>query len=182
MVGTAKFFLEFTTDESCGKCPPCRVGTKILMDMLTDITEGRGKESDIETLEDLGRDIIATSLCGLGQTAPNPILTTIKYFRDEYESHIKHKWCKAGVCRELTTFLIDEKLCKGCGACLRACPSKAITGEKKMPHKIIQDLCVHCRTCYDACKFKSIKILPAKFQGDPAELEAVLEKSKREAE
>ncbi|RJQ38334.1 MAG: NADH-quinone oxidoreductase subunit NuoF [Nitrospiraceae bacterium] len=182
MVGTAKFFLEFTTDESCGKCPPCRVGTKILLDMLTDITEGRGKEGDIETLEDLGRDIIATSLCGLGQTAPNPILTTIKYFRDEFESHIKHKWCKAGVCRELTTFLIDEKLCKGCGACLRACPSKAISGEKKMPHKIIQDLCVHCRTCYDACKFKSIKILPAKFQGDPAELEAVSGKSKREAE
>lgn len=182
MVGTAKFFLEFTTDESCGKCPPCRVGTKILLDMLTDIAEGRGKEGDIETLEDLGRDIIATSLCGLGQTAPNPILTTIKYFRDEYESHIKHKWCKAGVCRELTTFLIDEKLCKGCGACLRACPSKAISGEKKMPHKIIQDLCVHCRTCYDACKFKSIKILPAKFQGDPAELEAVSGKSKREAE
>jgi NADH:ubiquinone oxidoreductase subunit F (NADH-binding) len=182
MVGTAKFFLEFTTDESCGKCPPCRVGTKILLDMLTDITEGRGKEGDIETLEDLGRDIIATSLCGLGQTAPNPILTTIKYFRDEYESHIKHKWCKAGVCRELTTFLIDEKLCKGCGACLRACPSKAISGEKKMPHKIIQDLCVHCRTCYDACKFKSIKILPAKFQGDPAELEAISGKSKREAE
>jgi NADH:ubiquinone oxidoreductase subunit F (NADH-binding)/(2Fe-2S) ferredoxin len=181
MVGTAKFFLEFTTDESCGKCPPCRVGTKILLDMLTDITEGRGKEGDIETLEDLGRDIIATSLCGLGQTAPNPILTTIKYFRDEYESHIKHKWCKAGVCRELTTFLIDEKLCKGCGACLRACPSKAISGEKKMPHKIIQDLCVHCRTCYDACKFKSIKILPAKFQGDPAELEAISGKSKREA-
>ena len=131
MVGTAKFFLEFTADESCGKCPPCRVGTKILLDMLTDIAEGRGKEGDIETLEDLARDIIATSLCGLGQTAPNPILTTIRYFKDEYESHIKDKWCKAGVCRNLTTFWIDEELCKGCGACLRACPSKAIVGEKE---------------------------------------------------
>ncbi len=170
MVGTAKFFLEFTADESCGKCTPCRVGTKILLDMLTDISQGNGKEGDIETLLDLGRDIIATSLCGLGQTAPNPVLTTIKYFRDEYESHIRDKWCKAGVCRNLTTFWIDEKLCKGCGACLRACPSKAIIGEKKQPHKIIQEVCAHCRTCYEACKFKSIKILPAGFEGDPSEL------------
>ena len=169
MVGTARFFLDFTADESCGKCTPCRVGTKILLDMLTDITEGKGKEEDIETLQDLGRDIIAASLCGLGQTAPNPVLTTIKYFRDEYESHIRDKWCKAGVCRDLTTFWIDEKLCKGCGACLRACPSKAVVGEKKQPHKIIQEVCVHCRTCYDACKFKSIKILPADFEGDPEE-------------
>lgn len=169
MVGTAKFFLEFTADESCGKCVPCRVGTKILLDILTDITEGKGKESDIETLEDLSRDILSSSLCGLGQTAPNPILTTIKYFRDEYESHILHKWCKAGVCRDLTTFWIDEKMCKACGACLRACPSKAIVGEKKVPHKIIQELCVNCRTCYDTCKFNSIRILPADFEGDPYE-------------
>jgi len=169
MVGTAKFFLDFTADESCGKCTPCRVGTKILLDMLTDITQGKGKVEDIETLQDLGRDIIAASLCGLGQTAPNPVLTTIKYFRDEYESHIIDKWCKAGVCRDLSSFWIDEKLCKACGACLRACPAKAIVGEKKVPHKIIQELCVHCRTCYDTCKFKSINILPAGFEGDPAE-------------
>ena len=169
MVGTAKFFLDFTADESCGKCTPCRVGTKILLDMLTDITEGKGKEEDIETLQDLGRDIIAASLCGLGQTAPNPVLTTIRYFRDEYESHIRDKWCKAGVCRDLSSFWIDEKLCKACGACLRACPAKAIVGEKKVPHKIIQELCVHCRTCYDTCKFKSINILPGGFEGDPAE-------------
>ncbi len=169
MVGTAKFFLEFTADESCGKCPPCRVGTKILLDMLTDITEGKGTEKDMETLEDLSRDIIATSLCGLGQTAPNPVLTTLRYFKDEYESHIIDKWCRAGVCKDLSTFWIDEKLCKGCGACLRACPSKAVVGEKKAPHKIIQELCVHCRTCYDTCKFKSINILPAGFEGDPAE-------------
>jgi NADH:ubiquinone oxidoreductase subunit F (NADH-binding)/(2Fe-2S) ferredoxin len=169
MVGTAKFFLEFTADESCGKCTPCRVGTRILLDMLTDITEGKGKEEDIETLLDLAKDILSTSLCGLGQTAPNPVLTTIKYFRDEYESHIRDKWCKAGVCRNLTTFWIDEELCKGCGACLRACPSKAIIGDKKKPHKIIQEVCVHCRTCYEACKFKSIKIMPAGYDGGSPE-------------
>jgi NADH:ubiquinone oxidoreductase subunit F (NADH-binding)/(2Fe-2S) ferredoxin len=174
MVGTAKFFLEFTADESCGKCTPCRVGTKILLDMLTDITQGKGREEDIATLEDLSRDIIATSLCGLGQTAPNPVLSTIRYFRDEYESHIRDKWCKAGVCRDLTMFWIDEKLCKACGACLRACPSKAIVGEKKVPHKIIQELCVKCRSCYETCKFNSIKILPAGFEGDPY---ALLEKT-----
>jgi len=167
MVGTAKFFLEFTADESCGKCTPCRVGTKILLDILTDITQGKGREEDMATLEDLSRDIIATSLCGLGQTAPNPILSTLRYFRDEYESHIRDKWCKAGVCRDLTMFWIDEKLCKACGACLRACPSKAVVGEKKVPHKIIQELCVKCRTCYETCKFNSIKILPAGFEGDP---------------
>jgi len=175
MVGTAKFFLGFTADESCGKCTPCRVGTRILLDILTDITEGRGKEDDIATLEDLGRDIISTSLCGLGQTAPNPILTTIKYFRDEYESHIRDRWCKAGVCRNLTTFWIDEKLCKGCGACLRACPAKAIIGDKKQPHRIIQEVCLHCRTCYEACKFKSIRILPAGHEGGPSELVAAEE-------
>ena len=169
MVGTAKFFLEFTADESCGKCTPCRVGTKILLDMLTDITAGKGREGDIATLEDLSRDIITTSLCGLGQTAPNPVLSTLRYFKHEYESHIHQKWCRAGVCRNLTTFWIDEKLCKACGACLRACPSKAIVGEKKVPHKIIQELCVHCRTCYDTCKFSSIRILPAAFDGDPNE-------------
>jgi NADH:ubiquinone oxidoreductase subunit F (NADH-binding)/(2Fe-2S) ferredoxin len=173
MVGTAKFFLEFTADESCGKCTPCRVGTRILLDMLTDITEGKGKEEDIETLLDLAKDILSTSLCGLGQTAPNPVLTTIKYFRDEYESHIRDKWCKAGVCRDLTTFWIDEELCKGCGACLRACPSKAIIGDKKKPHKIIQEVCVHCRTCYEACKFKSIKIMPAGYDGSQEKAEPV---------
>ncbi len=178
MVSTAKFFLDFTADESCGKCPPCRVGTKILLDMLTDITEGKGTEKDMETLEDLARDIIATSLCGLGQTAPNPVLTTLRYFKHEYESHIIDKWCRAGVCRDLATFWIDEKLCKGCGACMRACPSKAIVGEKKMPHKIIQELCVHCRTCYETCKFKSINILPAGFEGDPAEFLAAAEAKK----
>ena len=162
MVNVAKFFLEFTADESCGKCPPCRIGTKVMLDKLTDITEGRGKEGDIELLLDLSHDIINTSLCGLGQTAPNPVLTTIKYFRDEYESHIKEQWCKAGVCRELSTFYIDEALCKGCGLCAKACPKGAITGEKKKPHRINYELCIKCRSCYEACPRKTgaVKIGP----------------------
>ena len=162
MVNLAKFFLEFTADESCGKCPPCRIGTKVMLDKLTDITEGRGKEEDIELLLDLSHDIINTSLCGLGQTAPNPVLTTIKYFRDEYESHIKEQWCKAGVCRELSTFYIDEALCKGCGMCAKACPKGAITGEKKKPYRINYELCIKCRSCYEACppKTGAVKIGP----------------------
>jgi NADH:ubiquinone oxidoreductase subunit F (NADH-binding)/NAD-dependent dihydropyrimidine dehydrogenase PreA subunit len=167
MVSTAKFFLEFTADESCGKCPPCRVGTRVMLDMLTDITEGHGKEGDIETLKDLSKDIISTSLCGLGQTAPNPVLTTIRYFKDEYDSHIKDHWCKAGICSSLCSFDISEELCKGCGACLKACPQSAITGEKKQPHRIIQELCVQCRTCYDMCKFGSIKIGPSAHKDKP---------------
>ena len=160
MVSTAKFFLEFTAEESCGKCTPCRVGTRVMLDMLTDICDGNGKEGDIETLLDLSKDIIATSLCGLGQTAPNPVLTTIKYFRNEYESHIKDHWCKAGICSDLCSFHIIEDKCKGCGLCMRGCPSNAIVGEKKKPHRIIQEQCVQCRSCYDACKFGSIEIKP----------------------
>jgi len=160
MVSVAKFFLEFTAEESCGKCTPCRVGTTIMLDLLTRITEGKGLEGDIGLLEDLSRDIIATSLCGLGQTAPNPVLTTIKYFRDEYESHIKDKWCKTGVCKELCTFYIDEEKCKACGVCKRVCPQNAVLGEKKVPHRIDQSRCIQCRSCYEACKFDSVKIGP----------------------
>ncbi len=163
MVSVAKFFLEFTAEESCGKCPPCRIGTTVMLDMLTNITEGRGKEGDIELLGDMSRDIIATSLCGLGQTAPNPVLTTIKYFRDEYESHINEKWCKTGVCKDLCTFYIDEEKCKACGACKRVCPQNAISGEKKVPHRIDQSLCIQCRSCYEACKFDSVKIGPRSY-------------------
>lgn len=166
MVSVARFFLDFTADESCGKCPPCRIGTRVLLDILTDITEGRGKEGDIETLQDLCGDIIDTSLCGLGQTAPNPILTTIRYFRDEYESHIKEHWCKAGVCRSLCTFFIEEKDCNGCGACRRACPKEAITGEKKKPHTINQELCIQCRGCYDACKFGAVRTAPGRARSE----------------
>jgi NADH:ubiquinone oxidoreductase subunit F (NADH-binding)/(2Fe-2S) ferredoxin len=161
MVNMAKFFLEFTAEESCGKCVPCRIGTKIMHDLLKDICAGQGKEGDIELLEDLAEDITDSSLCGLGQSAPTPVLSTIKYFKHEYEMHINNKWCSTGICSNLSTYFIDESLCKGCGACLRACPSKAVIGEKKKPHKIVQDLCVHCRTCWSTCKFASIKILPA---------------------
>lgn len=161
MVNTAKFFLDFTADESCGKCIPCRIGTKLMYDLLGDICEGRGQAGDIEILEDLSKDIIDASLCGLGQSAPNPVLSTIRYFRREYEMHISNKWCPTGVCSNLSTFYIDEMLCKGCGACLRACPADAVSGEKKKPHRIIQERCLHCRTCWDTCKFNSIKILPA---------------------
>ncbi len=160
MVSVAKFFLEFTAEESCGKCPPCRIGTTIMLDLLTKITEGKGKESDIDLLEDMSRDIISTSLCGLGQSAPNPVLTTIKYFRNEYESHIKEKWCKTGVCKDLCTFYIDEEKCKACGMCKKVCPQSAVSGEKKVPHRIDQSKCIQCRSCYEACKFDSVKIGP----------------------
>ncbi len=164
MVSVAKFFLEFTTDESCGKCPPCRIGTKIMHGKLKDITEGLGKPGDIELLQDLAQDIINTSLCGLGQTAPNPVLSTIKYFRDEYEAHINEGWCKAGVCRPLTTFYIDASKCIGCGACARVCPQKTVSGEKKKPHSIDQSGCIKCRSCYEACKFGAVKIGPGSLK------------------
>lgn len=173
MVNVAKFFLEFTADESCGKCPPCRIGTRVMLDKLIDITEGRGKESDIPLLLDLSHDIINTSLCGLGQTAPNPVLTTIKYFQHEYESHIIDGWCKSGVCKELSTFYIDPDLCKACGLCLKACPKGAITGEKKQPHKIDNDLCIKCRSCYIACpaKFGAVKIGPGNMFAESKKIE-----------
>jgi len=169
MVSVAKFFLEFTAEESCGKCPPCRIGTTVMLDKLTDITEGRGQDGDMELLQDLCGDIIATSLCGLGQTAPNPVLTTIRYFRDEYESHITEKWCKTGVCKDLCTFYIEEEKCKGCGACARVCPQKAISGEKKLPHKIDQSLCIQCRSCFIACKFDCVKIGPRSMRDEMLE-------------
>jgi NADH:ubiquinone oxidoreductase subunit F (NADH-binding) len=155
MVNIAKFFLEFTQAESCGKCVPCRIGTKRLLEILDRITKGAGKEGDIELLEKLSADIKAASLCGLGQTAPNPVLSTIKYFRDEYEAHLKGK-CPAAVCKELLTYYILEEFCNGCGACLRACTAKAITGEKKKLHKIDPAVCIKCGACFDVCKFKAV--------------------------
>jgi NADH-quinone oxidoreductase subunit F len=157
MVNVAKYFLEFTKSESCGKCVPCRVGTKRLLEILTRITEGRGREGDIDLLATLSSDVKTSSLCGLGQTAPNPILSTIKYYRDEYEAHIYEKRCPAGVCKDLLSYSILEEFCKGCTACVRVCPAGAIVGEKKKPHKIIQDICIKCGACFETCKFKAIK-------------------------
>jgi len=157
MVNIAKYFLEFTKSESCGKCVPCRIGTQRLLEILTRITEGKGKSNDIDLLEALGNDIRSSSLCGLGQTAPNPVLSTIRYYRGEYEAHIRDKRCPAGVCKGLVTYNIMREACTGCTACARVCPSGAITGEKKKPHIIKQDLCIKCGACLDTCKFAAVR-------------------------
>jgi NADH:ubiquinone oxidoreductase subunit F (NADH-binding) len=156
MVNVAKYFLAFTQAESCGKCVPCRIGTKRLLEILERITKGQGEESDIAHLETLSKDIKAASLCGLGQTAPNPVLSTLQYFREEYEAHIRDKKCPAKVCRDLLIYSILEDVCTGCGLCKRACPSGAIAGEKKKPHKLDQALCIKCGACFEVCKFKSV--------------------------
>jgi len=156
MVDIAKFFLEFTVDESCGKCTPCRIGTRRMLDILNRIVEGKGEEGDIEKLEALANDIKATALCGLGQTAPNPVLSTIRYFRDEYEAHIREKRCPAGKCKALARFTIDPEKCKGCSACSRKCPVNAISGVIKSPFVIDQDKCIKCGTCLETCKFGAI--------------------------
>lgn len=156
MVNIAKFFLEFTVDESCGKCPPCRIGTKRMLEILTDITEGRGKEGDIELLEELAGTIKKASLCGLGQTAPNPVLSTIKHFREEYEEHIRDKKCRAGECKALINIKIDQEKCKKCGICVKNCPVDAIPGNREEGYKIDLEKCIKCRTCMDKCPFKAI--------------------------
>jgi len=158
MVDIARFFLDFTQKESCGKCTFCRIGTKRMLEILTRITEGEGKEGDIERLEELSIQIKDGSLCGLGQTAPNPVLTTIKYFRDEYEAHIRDKKCPALNCKKLLTYEIIPEKCTGCMVCKRGCPTQAIEGERKAVHFIHQDLCIKCGDCYSKCKFDSIKV------------------------
>jgi NADH-quinone oxidoreductase subunit F len=158
MVDIARYFLEFLKEESCGQCNPCREGILAMLDILTDICEGNGKEGDIELLEELGMMIQKFSLCGLGTSAPNPVLTTILYFRDEYEAHIRHKKCPAGVCKPLFHYEIDEEACNGCTLCAKRCPEEAITGEKKAPHEMEQKKCIKCGICYDACKFDAILI------------------------
>ena len=157
MVDVAKFFLDFTVDESCGKCPPCRIGTKRMLEILQRITDGKGKPGDIEKLIELGESIKAGALCGLGKTAPNPVLSTIKYFRDEYEAHIYDKRCPAGHCQQLLVYEIIPSKCIGCGLCARVCPADAITGEKKQPHHIDPDKCIKCGACIEKCKFDAIK-------------------------
>ena len=154
IVDTARFFLSFTQAESCGKCVPCRLGTKQMLDILEDITNGKGKLEDIDLLEDLARDIVAGSLCALGGTAPNPVLSSIRYFRDEYEAHMRDKRCPALACSELTSYYILPDKCQGCGICLRDCPAEAISGGKRMIHVIEQDKCIKCGTCLDVCPTK----------------------------
>ncbi len=156
MVDIAKFFLEFTVDESCGKCTPCRIGTKRLLELLTKITEGKGTMEDIDKMEELCYSIKESSLCGLGQTAPNPVLSTLRYFRDEYEAHVRDKVCPAGVCKALSKYVIDPEKCKGCSLCARQCPVGAITGEIRSPFVIDQDKCIKCGACMSGCKFDAI--------------------------
>ncbi len=154
MVDLARYFLSFTKKESCGQCIPCRIGTNQMYDILEDITEGRGKPEDISLLEELAVAVKKGSMCGLGQTAPNPVLTTLRYFRDEYEAHVIEKRCPALVCKPLLQYYIDAEKCIGCQRCIKACPVDAITGEKKQPHEIDQDLCTQCAACFEACPKK----------------------------
>jgi NADH:ubiquinone oxidoreductase subunit F (NADH-binding)/(2Fe-2S) ferredoxin len=156
MVDIARYFLDFTQRESCGKCVPCRLGTKRMLEILTRITEGEGKDGDVDLLTDMAETIKDSSLCALGQTAPNPVLTTINFFRDEYEAHIRDKRCPAHECKSLFAYQIDAEACRGCGLCMRNCPQEAISGERKEPHEIDQDLCVRCGVCFDVCKFGAV--------------------------
>ena len=156
MVNLAKFYLGFTVDESCGKCTPCRIGTKRMLEILERITEGNGETEDLEKLERLAKTIQKASVCGLGHTAPNPVLSTMKYFRDEYIAHIRDKKCPAKECKALRAIEIDPEKCRGCGICKKNCPVNAITGEVKQPHKIDEDVCIKCGTCISKCPFKAI--------------------------
>ena len=158
MVDVARYFLDFLKEESCGQCNPCREGIKQMLEILTSICQGNGKEGDIEMLEELGSMIQKFSLCGLGTSAPNPVLTTILYFRDEYEAHIRDKKCPAGVCKPLFHYEIDAEACTGCQTCARKCPQEAITGDKKKTHQLDQTKCIKCGICYEACKFGAIVI------------------------
>ena len=156
MVNIAKFYLEFTVSESCGKCTPCRIGTKRLLETLQKICDGKGEMSDIDNLKELSNTIIKSSVCGLGQTAPNPVVSTMKYFMDEYIEHVQEHKCRAKECKNLTTIEIDEEKCEGCDLCKKACPVQAISGELRQVHKIDQSKCIKCRSCLQACPFKAI--------------------------
>ncbi|MBT8339799.1 MAG: 4Fe-4S binding protein [Desulfatitalea sp.] len=158
MVDLARYFVKFLVDESCGQCNPCREGLKQMLVILEGICDGQGREGDVALLEELGSMIQKFSLCGLGTSAPNPVLTTILYFREEYEAHIKHHKCPAGVCKPLFHYEIDAEKCTGCTLCYKKCPQEAVTGKKKAPHAIIQENCIKCGICYDGCKFDAIQI------------------------
>jgi NADH-quinone oxidoreductase subunit F len=158
MVDMARFFLDFTCKESCGKCTYCRMGTKRMLEILERITNGHGKDGDIELLEELSYKVKDGSLCGLGQTAPNPVLTTIKYFRNEYEDHIYNKTCTAKQCAALIRYEVDAQKCIGCTVCAKACPVSCISGELRKVHEIDQEACIKCGQCYQKCKFDAIRI------------------------
>lgn len=160
MVDLARYFLDFIQDESCGKCPPCRIGTKVMLEILNRIVEGKGKPEDLDTLQEMCEKIKLTALCGLGQSAPNPVLSTMRYFREEYEEHINQKFCRTGTCKHLFIYDIQEDACKGCGLCKKSCPVNAISGEAKLVHRIHQDDCIKCGSCVNACPFKAIDVAP----------------------
>jgi NADH-quinone oxidoreductase subunit F len=168
MVDVAKFYLQFTNDESCGKCTTCRDGSEALLEVLSRITAGDGMEGDIEYLEELGLAIKDASMCGLGTTLPNPVLSTIKYFRDEYEAHIREKRCPAKVCKQLMAYFIDPNACKACLICKRDCPAESIYGEKNILHVIDQAKCTKCGNCFDVCppRFNAVR----KLSGEPVPL------------
>ena len=159
MVDVAKYFLGFTNDESCGKCTSCREGSGALLEILTKICNGQGEEKDLEFLEELGLAVKNASLCGLGQTLPNPVLSTLRYFKDEYMAHIKDKKCPAGVCKALITYSIDPDKCTGCTLCAKQCPQDVIFGERKEAHVIDQSTCIKCGACLEACKFNAVEVL-----------------------
>ena len=177
MVNVAKFFLEFSVEESCGQCAPCRIGLKQMHDLLEKICEGKGKMEDLDLLESLAHTIKATSLCGLGQTAPNPVLSTMKYFRDEYEAHIKEQRCPAGVCKDLISYVVDESKCIGCTACARTCPVSAISGAPKQKHRIDPSICTRCGSCIVKCPVKAIYIGPGAVKREVESKKLHLEKT-----
>jgi NADH-quinone oxidoreductase subunit F len=158
MVDVAKYFLQFLQEESCGKCAPCRLGVNRMLEIVTDLTEGRGRPEDLELLEELGETMREASLCALGKTAPNPVLSSLEYFRDEFESHVQEQRCPAGVCRALVRYTVDETKCTGCGVCRTSCPHGAVSGERKQPHTIDPATCLKCGICRDVCRFEAVAV------------------------